>query len=177
MTLSRNRHLRRFIRLYGDRTAFYGQRGLFRITSGLYQVRNFDNSNVSFIETPNGWIIIDPLTVAEVARAAFDLVKKHVADKPLLAIIYTHSHSDHFAGAPGIVDPADVASGKVKVIAPKGFVEEVVSEWMIAGTDDRHRPGLLPIWVLLAPRAKRARRNGNGHGHCCGPTGLYSPRI
>ena len=81
--------------------------GLFRIAPGLYQVRNFDNSNVSFIETPKGWIVIDPLTVAEVARAAFDLVKKHVADKPVLAIVYTHSHSDHFAGAPGIVDPAE----------------------------------------------------------------------
>lgn len=108
--------------------------GLFQSAPGLYQVRNFDNSNVSFIETPNGWIVIDPLTVTEVARAAFDLVKKHVADKPILAVIYTHSHSDHFAGALGIVDPADVKSGKVQVIAPHGFVDEVVSEWMVAGT-------------------------------------------
>lgn len=108
--------------------------GLFRLAPGLYQVRNFDNSNVTFIETSKGWIVIDPLTVAEVAEAAFALVKKHVADKPVLALIYTHSHTDHFAGAPGIVDAADVASGKVQVIAPKGFVEEVISEWMIAGT-------------------------------------------
>lgn len=107
--------------------------GLFRIAPGLYQVRNFDNSNVSFLETPKGWIVIDPLTVAEVARAAFDLLRQHVADKPVLAVIYTHSHTDHFAGAPGVVDPADVAAGKVQVIAPKGFVEEVLSEWMIAG--------------------------------------------
>lgn len=108
--------------------------GLFRLAPGLYQVRNFDNSNVSFIETPKGWIVIDPLTVAEVAKASFDLLKKHVADKPVLAVIYTHSHTDHFAGVPGIVDPADVAAGKVQVIAPKGFVDEVVSEWMMAGT-------------------------------------------
>ncbi|MFZ4601771.1 MAG: alkyl/aryl-sulfatase [Caulobacterales bacterium] len=107
--------------------------GLFRLTTGLYQVRNFDNSNVSFIETPKGWIVVDPLTVSEVAQAAFELVKKHVADKPVLAVIYTHSHSDHFAGAGGIVSQADVAAGKVQVIAPKGFVEEVVSEWVIAG--------------------------------------------
>jgi alkyl sulfatase BDS1-like metallo-beta-lactamase superfamily hydrolase len=107
--------------------------GLFRLAPGLYQVRNFDNSSVSFIETPNGWIVIDPLTVAEVAQAAFALLKQHVADKPVLAVIYTHSHTDHFAGVGGIVSAADVAAGKVQIIAPKGFVEEVVSEWMIAG--------------------------------------------
>lgn len=108
--------------------------GLFRLAPGLYQVRNFDNSNVTFIETPNGWIVVDPLTFAEVSRAAFDLVRQHVADKPVLAVIYTHSHTDHFAGAPGVTTAQDVASGKVQVIAPKGFVDEVVSEWIIAGT-------------------------------------------
>ncbi|MCZ8324442.1 MAG: MBL fold metallo-hydrolase [Sphingomonadaceae bacterium] len=108
--------------------------GLFRLAPGLYQVRNFDNSSVSFIETPRGWIVIDPLTVEEVARVAFDLLKQHVADKPILAVIYTHSHTDHFAGATGIIDPRDVAAGRIQVIAPKGFVEEVVSEWMMAGT-------------------------------------------
>ncbi len=108
--------------------------GLFRLAPGLYQVRNFDNSNVTFVETAKGWIVIDPLTVEAVARAAFDLLKQHVADKPILAVIYTHSHTDHFAGVTGIVDPRDVAAGKVQIIAPKGFVEEVVSEWMLAGT-------------------------------------------
>jgi alkyl sulfatase BDS1-like metallo-beta-lactamase superfamily hydrolase len=108
--------------------------GLFRLAPGLYQVRNFDNSNVTFIETPNGWIIVDPLTFTEVARAAFDLLKQHVADKPVLALLYTHSHTDHFAGAAGIVSRADVAAGKVQIIAPKGFVDEVVSEWILAGT-------------------------------------------
>lgn len=107
--------------------------GLFKVVPGIYQVRNFDNSNISFIETPNGWIVIDPLTIDDVAHASLELVKKHVADKPVLAVIYTHSHTDHFAGVGGVVDPADVAAGKVQVIAPKGFVEEVVSEWMLAG--------------------------------------------
>lgn len=108
--------------------------GLYRLAPGLYQVRNFDNSNISFIETPNGFIVVDPLTIEEVARAALDLLKKHVADKPVIAVIYTHSHSDHFAGAKGVIDPAAVASGKVPVIAPRGFVHEVASEWIIAGT-------------------------------------------
>ena len=108
--------------------------GLFRLAPGLYQVRNFDNSNVTFVETPGGWIVIDPLTFAEVSRAAFDLVKRHVADKPVLAVVYTHSHTDHFAGAPGVASARDVADGRVQVIAPQGFVDEVVSEWIIAGT-------------------------------------------
>lgn len=108
--------------------------GLFRLASGIYQVRNFDNSNVSFVETPNGWIVIDPLTFAEVSAAALKLLKKHVSDKPVLAVIYTHSHTDHFAGAPGVTSAQDVANGKVQVIAPAGFVKEVVSEWIIAGT-------------------------------------------
>lgn len=63
-----------------------GSEGLFRLAPGLYQVRNFDNSNVSFVETPHGWIVIDPLTFTEVARAAFDLLRQHVADKPVLAV-------------------------------------------------------------------------------------------
>lgn len=110
-----------------------GNEGLYKLADGLYQVRNFDNSNVSFIETPKGWIVIDPLTVTEVAKAAWDLLRKHVADKPILAVLYTHTHTDHFAGIAGMVSPADVASGKVQIIAPQGFVEEVVSEWIIAG--------------------------------------------
>jgi len=108
--------------------------GLFRVARGVYQVRNFDNSNVSFVETPNGWIVIDPLTFAEVSAAALKLLKQHAADKPVLAVIYTHSHTDHFAGAPGVTSARDVADGKVQVIAPVGFVKEVVSEWVIAGT-------------------------------------------
>lgn len=108
--------------------------GLFRLAPGLYQVRNFDNSNVTFIETPNGWIVVDPLTFTEVARAAFTLLKQHVADKPVLAVLYTHSHTDHFAGVVGVVSAADVKAGKTQIIAPKGFVDEVVSEWVLAGT-------------------------------------------
>ena len=150
--------------------------GLFRIAPGLYQVRNFDNSNVSFIETPKGWIVIDPLTVAEVAHAAFDLVKKHVADKPVLALIYTHSHSDHFAGAPGIVDPADVASGKVKVIAPKGFVDEVVSEWVIAGTAMGRR-AFYQFGYFLPRGPKGHAGMGMGTAIAAGQQGFIPPTV
>lgn len=120
--------------------------------------------------------MIDPLTVTEVARAAFDLVKKHVADKPVLAIIYTHSHTDHFAGAPGIVDPADVASGKVQVIAPKGFVDEVVSEWMIAGTAMGRR-AFYQFGYFLPRGPKGHSGMGMGTAIAAGQQGFIPPTM
>ncbi len=148
--------------------------GLFRLAPGLYQVRNFDNSNVTFIETPNGWIVVDPLTFAEVSRAAFDLVKLHVADKPVLAVIYTHSHTDHFAGAPGVTTAQDVASGKVQVIAPKGFVDEVVSEWIIAGTAMGRR-AFYQFGYFLPRGPKGHVGMGMGTAIAAGKQGLIAP--
>jgi alkyl sulfatase BDS1-like metallo-beta-lactamase superfamily hydrolase len=107
--------------------------GLFKVHERIYQVRGFDVSTVSFIDAGAGWIIVDPLTTKEVARAAFDLVKEHVADKPVLAVIYSHSHVDHYGGVGGVITADDAAAGKVKVIAPEGFLEHAVSENIIAG--------------------------------------------
>ena len=150
--------------------------GLYRLAPGLYQVRNFDNSNVSFVETPRGWIVIDPLTVAEVARAAFALLKKHVADKPVVAVLYTHTHTDHFAGVAGIVDPADVAAGKVQIIAPKGFVEEVVSEWMIAGPAMGRRA--FYHFGYFLPRGPRGHAGmGMGTAIAAGTQGFIPPTL
>lgn len=107
--------------------------GLFKVHERIYQVRGFDVSTVTFIDAGTGWIVVDPLTTVEVARAAFDLVREHVADKPVLAVIYSHSHVDHYGGVGGITSAGDVAAGKVKVIAPEGFLEHAVSENIIAG--------------------------------------------
>lgn len=107
--------------------------GLFKVTDRLYQVRGFDISNMNIIEGKSGLIIMDPLITAEAARAALDLYYRHRPRKPVVALIYTHSHTDHFGGAKGVVDEADVRSGKVKVYAPAGFMEEAVSENVIAG--------------------------------------------
>ncbi len=108
--------------------------GLYKVSDKIYQVRGFDVSTVSFIVSDTGYIVVDPLLTVEVARAAFDLVKQHVGDKPVVAVIYSHSHGDHFGGVAGIVDVADAASGKIKIIAPSGFMEHAVSENVIAGT-------------------------------------------
>ncbi|MBY9067519.1 MBL fold metallo-hydrolase [Hyphomonas sp. WL0036] len=107
--------------------------GLFEVTPGIWQVRGFDISVMSIIEGETGYIIVDPLTVTEASAAAMELVKQQLGDKPIHAVIYTHSHGDHFGGVKGIVDVADVEAGKVQIIAPDGFMEHAVSENLIAG--------------------------------------------
>ncbi|WP_337186500.1 alkyl sulfatase dimerization domain-containing protein [Phenylobacterium sp.] len=107
--------------------------GLFEVTPGVWQVRGFDLANATFIAGKTGWIVIDPLTSAEAARAALDLANAKLGARPVVALIYTHSHTDHFGGARGMVEQADVDSGKVQVIAPEGFLEHAVSENVIAG--------------------------------------------
>lgn len=110
-----------------------GKEGLFKVRDGIYQVRGFDVSNITFVDTDTGYIVIDPLTASEVAAAAYSLVKQHVADKPIKAVIYTHSHSDHFAGIGGILTEEDLNAGNIPIIAPQGFLAETAKEWMIAG--------------------------------------------
>lgn len=107
--------------------------GLFKVADHIYQVRGFDVSTVSFIDAGSGWIVVDPLTTVEVARAALELVGEHVAQKPVLAVIYSHSHVDHYGGVGGVISAADAAAGKVRVIAPEGFLEHAVSENIIVG--------------------------------------------
>ncbi|MBP0621908.1 alkyl/aryl-sulfatase [Cupriavidus consociatus] len=107
--------------------------GLFQVTDRIYQIRGFDISNMTIIEGDNGLIIIDPLTATETARTGLELYYKHRPQKPVVAVIYTHSHADHFGGAKGVISEDDVKAGKVKVLAPEGFMEEAVSENVFAG--------------------------------------------
>jgi len=108
--------------------------GLFQVSERIYQLRGMDVSNMTVIEGDSGLILIDPLTVAETAKAALELYYQHRPKKPVVAVIYSHSHVDHFGGVKGVVDEADVLAGKVKVYAPAGFMEHVVSENIFAGT-------------------------------------------
>ena len=107
--------------------------GLFEVDKGIYQVRGFDVSTVTFIDAGSGWIVVDPLTSVEAARAAFELLTQHVGSKPVLAVIYSHSHADHYGGVLGMTTRAAVAAGSVQIIAPDGFLEHAVSENIIAG--------------------------------------------
>ena len=107
--------------------------GLFQVADGIWQVRGFDLANMTIIRGTTGWIIVDPLTGAEAARAAMALVNEKLGKRAVVAVIYTHSHVDHFGGVLGVVNPAEVAAGKVQIIAPEGFLEHAVSENVIAG--------------------------------------------
>lgn len=107
--------------------------GLFRVAERVFQVRGFDVSTVTFIDASPGWIVVDPLTSVEAARAALELVTEHLGEKPVLAVVYSHSHVDHYGGVCGVARPEDAASGAIKIIAPEGFLEHAVSENIIAG--------------------------------------------
>lgn len=110
------------------------KQGLYEVVPGIYQVRGLDISNISFIEGDTGVIVVDPLISTEVAAAAFGLYREHRGDRPVVAVIYTHSHGDHFGGVLGVTSQADVDAGKVAVLAPEGFVEHAVQENVYAGT-------------------------------------------
>ena len=106
--------------------------GLFEVTPGLYQVRGFDISNITFIEGDEGYIVVDPLISSETAAAALALLRRHRGDRPVKAVIYTHSHVDHYGGVRGVISDADIAAG-LTIVAPEGFLDAAVSENVLAG--------------------------------------------
>ncbi len=107
--------------------------GLFKVTDRIYQVRGFDLANMTLIEGDTGWIVIDPLTTNETARAALALANRELGERPVKAIIYTHSHADHFGGARGIISEEEQAAGDIRIIAPEGFMEHAISENVLVG--------------------------------------------
>ena len=108
--------------------------GLYEVVPGrIYQVRGYDLANISFIKGDTGWIVFDPLTAQETARAALAFINEKLGKRPVVGVVYSHSHVDHFGGVRGVVDEADVASGKVAVIAPEHFLQEAIAENVFAG--------------------------------------------
>jgi alkyl sulfatase BDS1-like metallo-beta-lactamase superfamily hydrolase len=135
------------------------QHGLFEVTPGIWQIRGHDLANLTLIRGDTGWIVVDPLTVRETATRAMALARKQLGDIPVSALIYTHSHIDHFGGALGAVSPEEAAS--IPVYAPHGFMEEVTSENVLAG------PGMLRRSMFMygrnLPRSERGKID-NGLG-------------
>jgi alkyl sulfatase BDS1-like metallo-beta-lactamase superfamily hydrolase len=148
--------------------------GLFKVTDGIYQVRGYDLSNVTFIQGKTGWIVGDPLVSIETAKAAYELVTKNLGKKPIVALIYSHSHIDHYGGARGLVDLADVESGKVPVIAPENFADEAISENVIAGNAMARRA--IYMYGALLPRDAQGGVNaGLGATVSTGEASLVPP--
>ena len=148
--------------------------GLFKVVDGLYQIRGFDISNMTLIEGDTGLIVIDPLLAVETASAALELYYQHRPRKPVVAVIYTHSHADHWGGVKGVTNESDVASGKVAILAPEGFLQYAVSESVIAGNATRRR-GLYQFGPLL-PKGERGLVDaGLGKTLSLGRTSLIPP--
>jgi alkyl sulfatase BDS1-like metallo-beta-lactamase superfamily hydrolase len=113
--------------------ALNNQHGLFQVRERVYQVRGYDLANMGIIVGATGYIVIDPLTSTDTARAAIELVYAHLGKKPIRAVVYSHSHADHWAGVKGVVSAEEVRGGQVRIIAPAGFLEEAVGENVYAG--------------------------------------------
>ncbi|MGB5334883.1 MAG: alkyl sulfatase dimerization domain-containing protein [Woeseiaceae bacterium] len=108
--------------------------GLYEVVPNkIYQVRGYDLANMTLIKGETGWIVMDVLLVKETAAAALTFANEQLGDRPVVAVIYSHSHADHFGGIHGVVDEADVRSGKVPIIAPRGFMEYAIAENVYAG--------------------------------------------
>jgi alkyl sulfatase BDS1-like metallo-beta-lactamase superfamily hydrolase len=148
--------------------------GLFEVTEGIYQVRGYDLSNISFVRGETGWIVLDPLITVEAARAALALVNETLGERPVVAVIYSHSHADHFGGVRGVVDPEDVAAGRVRIIAPDGFVHHAVSENVLAGNVMQRRAAYM--FGRLLPAGERGRVDaGLGKTTSIGQVSIIEP--
>ncbi len=150
--------------------------GLYKVAPRIYQVRGFDLANISFIEGDTGWIIFDPLTAKETAKAALDFINEKIGERPVVAVVYSHSHADHFGGVRGVVDEADVRSGKVKVIAPIHFMEHAVSENVYAGNAMSRRL-FFQYGVLLPTNPFGHVDQSIGKNTAAGTLGLIKPNV
>ena len=148
--------------------------GLFQVTDRIYQIRGFDLANMTLIEGDTGWIIVDPLTATETVRAAMEVVDKHFGKRPIKAILSTHSHADHFGGIRALANEEDLASGKIRFVAPAGFVEEAASENVIAGNAMGRRASYM-FGNLLPPTVEGNIDSGLGKGVAFGTISLLTP--
>ena len=148
--------------------------GLFEVTQGIYQVRGYDLSNMTIIEGKTGWIIVDPLTSRETAAAALAFALEHLDERPVVAMIFTHSHIDHFGGVLGVMASGQVQAENFRIIAPEGFLEEASSENIIAGTAMSRR-AMFMYGKNLARSERGHVDSGLGISPAFGTFGLLAP--
>jgi len=148
--------------------------GLFEVVPGIYQVRGMDLSNITFVEGDTGVLVIDPLISNETAAAALALYREHRGDRPVVGMVYTHSHVDHFGGAKGITTQEDVDAGRCPIIAPDGFLEHAVAENVYAGVAMARRSGYM-YGAALARGAEGQVGTGLGQTVSTGTVSLIAP--
>lgn len=150
--------------------------GLFEVVPGIYQVRGFDLSNVTFIEGSTGVLVLDPLVTQETAAAALALYREHCGDRPVTGVLYTHPHVDHFGGVRGVTTQEDVDAGRVPVIAPAEFTEHAVSENVYAGTAMARRSAYM-FGAALARSPRGALGTGLAQTVATGDITLIAPTL
>jgi alkyl sulfatase BDS1-like metallo-beta-lactamase superfamily hydrolase len=148
--------------------------GLFEVTKGVYQVRGYDLANMTLIEGETGWIVVDPLTSAETAAAAFDLANRTLGERPISAIIFTHSHGDHFGGVGGVISAEEVEERGVPIVAPARFLEEATSENVLAGVAMSRRASFM-YGRRLARSPRGHVDSGLGKSPALGTIGILPP--
>ena len=150
------------------------QIGLFKVTDGVYQLRGFDIANMTLIDGKSGWVVVDTLTCRESAAAALAFARTHLGNKPVSAIVFTHSHVDHFGGALGVMTAQEQAERRIPVVAPAGFVEEATSETIMVGTAMARR-SIYQFGKNLERSPKGMVDNGLGKSGAYGSIGILAP--
>lgn len=149
--------------------------GLFKVTDKIYQIRGFDLSNITFIQGDKGWIVFDPLISPQTAKAALAFINKTLGERPVSAVVYSHSHVDHYGGAAGLFNsPDEVKKNGVQIIAPEGFTEHAVSENVIAG-NAMARLAVYMYGALLPRNAQGGVNGGLGQTTSTGVPSLLLP--
>ncbi|GAB6261158.1 alkyl/aryl-sulfatase [Photobacterium sp. R1] len=150
--------------------------GLFQVTEGIYLIRGFDLSVMSFIRGEKGWIVVDPLISEETARAGLALLNQYVENLPVTAVVFTHSHIDHFGGIWGVTTKDAYQNGQVEVVAPEGFFEHAISENVLAGNLMSRRASFM--YGNLAERGPRGLVDaGLGKTTSTGIPGIVEPTL
>lgn len=151
--------------------------GLFEIVPDfMYQLRGFDLANMTLVKGDTGWIVFDTLLTSETAAAAFALATEHLGEFPIHAVVYSHSHVDHFGGVLGVVSEEEVARGDVDIIAPAGFMEEAIAENVYAGNAMSRRAGFQYGRVMPSSPFGQVD-SAIGKGLAAGSTGLIAPTL
>lgn len=148
--------------------------GLFKVADRVWQVRGFDLANMTIIQGKSGWIIVDTLTSKETAEAAIKFARQHLGDQKISAIIFTHSHVDHFGGALGVISTKELKQKKIPIIAPEGFMEEATSENIMAGPAMTRRATYM-YGTYLPKNTEGLVDNGLGKAVAVGQIGILEP--
>ncbi len=152
------------------------QIGLFKVTEGIWQLRGFDLANITLIQGKSGWIVIDALTAQETSAAAMAFARKHLGNQKVSALVFTHSHADHFGGALGVISAQEAKSRKIPIVAPTGFMEEATSENILMGPAMGRR-AMYMYGSRLPKNEKGLVDNGLGKAVAFGKLGILAPTI